>query len=84
MGLLGHNRKENVKAIRSMLKKEAPTLSIRMAKGTARSWVDVSGSKDQFGNFTIKEKSAFTKFGLRPTSVLSPEEQSYLLGKRRK
>ena len=83
MGILGFQRKEKVKAIRNMFKKEAPSLSIRMGKGTARSWIDISGTADEYGSFTSKEANAFKKYGLRPTSVLSPDEQKYLLTRRK-
>lgn len=71
--------REQIKIIRNWLKKKAPTLSVRMARGTAWGWVDIRGS-GEYGNFTEKERAVLKEAGLRPGgnfAVISPEDRKY-------
>ena len=73
--------------IRKALKKLCPTLSVRRGKGTAYSWIDVSGSGDEFGTFTEKEKQALDKFSLdygMNAAVISPENRKWYVEKAEK
>ncbi|GAH06999.1 unnamed protein product [marine sediment metagenome] len=53
-----------------------------MGRGTARSWINIEGSKE-YGEFNKKELTCIRKhFGfIRGISSLSPEEQRYILKK---
>ena len=54
-------KKETAK-VRKILKSRCPTLSVRMGPGTARNFIDIMGSKDQFGRFTKEEKRCLDHF----------------------
>ena len=79
-------RKETAK-IRKIIKSRCPTVSVRMGKGTARSWIQIDGSKDQFGRFTPTEKRCLKGFGLETGlgggAQIMPNERSYFLRHRR-
>jgi hypothetical protein len=73
--------------IRKALKKLCPTLSVRKGRGTASSWIEISGSKNEFGDFTEKEKRTLKKFGLGyggNAAVISPEDTKYYAEKAEK
>jgi len=74
--------KEQVKLVRQRIKRECPTLSVRMARGTGYGWVHISGSATEFGNFTDEEKKALERLGLRyggNATVISPENRKHYL-----
>ena len=52
--------------IRKTLKSLCPTLSVRKGRGTAYSWIDITGS-GKFGDLTETEKEALKRFGLHGT-----------------
>ena len=71
--------KEDTKIIRKALKKVCPTLSIRMARGTAYGWIDIQGSKE-YGAFTEKEKKTLTSFVINyggNFAVIRPRDREY-------
>ena len=59
--------KEDIKKVRKIIKKRCPTVSVRMGKGTAWGWADISSRKIG-ALFTEKEKKCLRSFGLRPGS----------------
>ena len=73
--------------IRKIIKGRCPTVSVRMGKGTARDWIQIDGSKDQFGRFTPTEKSCLKGFGLETGlgggAQIMPNEKAYFLKNRR-
>ena len=74
--------KEQVRLIRQRIKRECPTLSVRMQRGTGYGWVGISGSATEWGNFTDEEKEALERLGLRyggNFAVISPEDRKYYL-----
>lgn len=60
--------KEDIKKIRKIIKKHCPTVSVRMARGTAYGWTDISSKK--IGSlFTPSERACLKhQFNLRPGS----------------
>lgn len=71
------------KLIRQVLKKEAPTLSIRHDTGTAYGWINIRGSKE-CGYFTEQEWSVLVKYGLLTglygntnCALISPDDREY-------
>ena len=67
--------KDQVKLIRRIIKKKCPTVSVRMAKGTAWGYVDIT-SRDIGARFTAKEVKCLKGIGLNPGSnfeVISPD-----------
>lgn len=79
-------RKQTAK-IRKIIKGRCPTVSVKMGKGTARNWIRIDGSKDQFGRFTPKEKKCLNTFGLKTGlgggTQIMPDEKSYFIKNRR-
>ena len=78
---------KQINVVRKALKKLCPTLSVRRGRGTAYSWIDVSGSGDEFGTFTEKEKQALDKFSLSygmNAAVISPENRKWYVEKAEK
>jgi len=75
-------RKETAK-IRKIIKSRCPTVSVKMGKGTARSWVQIDGSKDKFGRFTLTEKRCLRNFGIETglgggTQMMPGEKQFFI------
>ncbi len=73
--------------VRKIIKKRCPTVSVKMAKGTARGWVHIDGTKDKFGRFTPTEKRCLKSFGIDTglgggTSMM-PGEKAYFIKNRR-
>jgi len=58
--------------IRDHIKAACPTVSIRKGTGTARGWLDVSGSKDEYGNFTDQEKKQLEALGISASGNVHP------------
>ncbi|MFH2109988.1 MAG: hypothetical protein ABIJ47_01885 [Candidatus Bathyarchaeota archaeon] len=54
--------------IRDSIKAACPTVSIRRGRGTAAGWLDISGSKDEYGNFTDAEKQQLATLGITASS----------------
>ena len=79
-------RSETVK-IRKIIKSRCPTVSVRMGKGTARNWIQIDGTKDQFGRFTPTEKRCLKGFGLETGlgggAQIMPNEKPYFLKNKR-
>ena len=78
--------KETAK-IRKIIKDRCPTVSVRMGKGTARSWVHIDGSKDKFGRFTSTEKRCLKNFGIQTglgggTQIMPGEKPFFIKNKR--
>ena len=81
--ILSNEHKENIKTLRKWIKKFAPTVSVRMGRGTAWGWVEISGS-GYGGAFTDKEKKDLDSMGLSyggNFSVISPDEVEYYIAK---
>lgn len=70
-----------IEAIRKALKKLCPTLSVKRGRGTGYSWIDIHGSKDEFGHFTDDENKALETLGVRGVgsncALISPEDRRY-------
>jgi len=65
--------------IRTAIKKECKTLSVRRGRGTAYSWIEVSGS-GKLGEFTPQEKQALERLGIPygiNLAVIGPESRRY-------
>ena len=78
---------QQIDLIRKAVKKLCPTLSVRRGSGTAYSWIEISGSKDQFHNFTDEENQALKDFGLSPGgnfADISPEDRKFYVEKAKK
>ena len=78
---------QQIDLIRRAVKKLCPTLSVRRGSGTAYSWIEISGSKDQFHNFTDKENQALKDFGMSPGgnfADISPEDRKFYVEKAKK
>ena len=75
---------QQIDLIRRAVKKLCPTLSVRRGSGTAYSWIEISGSKDQFHNFTDEENKALKDFGMTPGgnfADISPEDRKFYVEK---
>ena len=78
---------KQIGTIRTALKKMCPTLSVKRGSGTAYGWIEISGSKDEFHNFTDEERKALGEFGLNAGgnfTVISPEDRKYYVEKANK
>ena len=79
--------REDTRKIRKIIKTRCPTVSIRMGKGTARNWIQIDGSKDQFGRFTPTEKRCLKTFGLETGlgggAQIMPNEKSFFIRNKR-
>lgn len=79
-------RRETAK-IRKIIKDRCPTVSVKMGKGTARLWVQIDGSKDQFGRFTPTERKCLKTFsistGLGGGTQIMPGEKSFFIKNKR-
>lgn len=60
----GNTIKQETAKVRKVIKSRCPTLSVRMGLGTARNFIDILGSKDEFGRFTSDEKRCLKSFGI--------------------
>jgi len=60
----GNTIKQETAQVRKIIKSRCPTLSVRMGLGTARNFIDILGSLDEFGRFTAAEKSCLKSFGI--------------------
>jgi len=72
--------------IRKIIKKRCPTISVKMGKGTARTWVQVDGSRE-FGKFTPTEKRCLKTFGIKTglgggTQIMPGEKEFFIKNKR--
>ncbi len=75
--------KEATKTIRKALKKICKTLSVCQGRGTAYSYVEISGS-GEYGNFTETEKNALRSVGINfggNFAVIGPDGRDYWLNK---
>ena len=75
---------QQIDLIRRAVKKLCPTLSVRRGSGSAYSWIEISGSKDQFHNFTDEENKALKDFGMTPGgnfADISPEDRKFYVEK---
>jgi len=73
--------------IRKIIKARCPTVSVKMGTGTARTWVQIDGSKDRFGRFTPTEKRCLRAFGLETglgggTQMMPGEKEFFIRNKR--
>ena len=73
--------------IRKIIKNRCPTVSVTMGKGTARNWVEIMGSGDQFGRFTSSEKRCLKAFGIDTglgggTDIMPDEKVFFIKNKR--
>ena len=79
--------KSKTAKIRKIIKARCPTLSVKMGQGTARLWVQVDGSKDQFGRFTPTEKRCLETFGIETGlgggTTIMPDEKEYFIKNKR-
>ncbi|GAG75222.1 unnamed protein product, partial [marine sediment metagenome] len=57
--------KEIQKDVRKKIKAVSPTVKVRAGRGTARLWMDILGSKDEFGRLTDLEVEQLKKIGIR-------------------
>ncbi|HEY4690863.1 MAG TPA: hypothetical protein VIK33_16245 [Anaerolineae bacterium] len=72
--------REQIKAVRNAIKKIAPTVSVRRGRGTARGWIEITGSADSHGAFTETERESLKQIGLVPGGnlcLISPDERRY-------
>ena len=60
----GNSIKQETTKVRKIIKSRCPTVSVRMGPGTARNFIDIMGSRDEFGKFTADEKSCLKSFGI--------------------
>ena len=60
----GMTIKQETAKVRKIIKSRCPTLSVRMGLGTARNFIDIMGSKDEFGRFDAVEKRCLKSFGI--------------------
>jgi hypothetical protein len=75
---------EQIALARKLIKSKCKTLSVRNGRGTAWGWIDIEGSENEFGEFTIEEKKALEELGLRFSlncAVISTENREYYLRK---
>ena len=56
--------KQETAKVRKIIKSRCPTLSVKMGLGTARNFIDIMGSKDEFGRFDVSEKRCLKSFGI--------------------
>ena len=56
--------KERVKVLRKEIKKRVPTVSVKMARGTAYGWVEIWGSGPEYGEFTGAELDGMESMGM--------------------
>ena len=79
-------RKQAAK-IRKIIKARCPTVSVRMDTGTASEWININGSKDEFGKFTKKEKKCLDTFGIETGlgggALLMPDEKEFFIKNER-
>ena len=73
--------------IRKIIKSRYPTVSVKMGKGTARTWVHIDGSKDRFGRFTPTEKRCLNTFGIKTglgggTQMMPGEKEFFIRNKK--
>lgn len=78
--------KEAAKRIRTAIKSHSAgkKISVRMDRGTAYGYIDISGSADEFRNFTDKERSLLESFGMHPGgnfSCVPPEGRDFWVEK---
>jgi len=76
--------KEQVKIIRREIKKVAPKVSVKMARGTAWGWIDISGSATKWGIFTDAEKQALETLGIAHgmnCANIHPDDRGYWVAK---
>ncbi|MBU0847593.1 hypothetical protein KKH23_10445 [Patescibacteria group bacterium] len=64
MARKGNSIKKETAKVRKIIRSRCPTVSVRMGPGTARNFVDLMGSKDEFGRFTASEKRCLKWFGI--------------------
>ena len=73
--------------IRKIIKGRCPTVSVRMDTGTAGEWININGSKDEFGRFTRKEKACLKTFGIETGlgggATLMPDEKEFFIKNKR-
>ena len=70
--------KEEISTIRKAIKNRCKTLSVRMGKGTAYGWIEISGSLE-FGNFSEAEKIMLRALCLNfggNFAVISPDDKT--------
>jgi hypothetical protein len=75
--------REDQARLRKALKKHCRTLSVRGGRGTARAWLEISGSLE-WGNFTDIERETLRSLGFNPGanfSVIDPDSFDYWLKK---
>lgn len=80
------NREETAE-IRRIIKGVCPTVSVTMGKGTDRDTVQINGSLDEFGRFTVIERSSLETFGINTglgggTDILNWEKKFFIRNKR--
>jgi len=64
MARKGNTIKRDAAKVRKIIKSRCPTVSVKMGLGTARNFVDIMGSADEFGRFTAAEKKCLKSFGI--------------------
>lgn len=75
---------DQIALARKLVKAKCKTLSVRNDRGTAYGWIDIRGSKSEWGEFTEEEKKALEELGLRyglNCANISPENRKYYLRK---
>ena len=69
---------QEIDSIRKAIKRVAPTVHVRRGRGTARWWIEVSGSADEWGNFTNREKLQLQELGIlhgANFAVIGPDDR---------
>ena len=76
--------REAIKRLRKVLKQGCKSLSVRMARGTAWGWIEISGS-GQYGSFTDAEAAYLKSIGMNHggnfACLESGRDQAYWLWK---
>jgi hypothetical protein len=75
---------DQIALARKLIRAKCKTLSVRNSRGTAYGWIDIRGSKNEWGEFTVTEEKALEELGLRyglNCANISPENRKYYLRK---
>lgn len=75
---------DQIALVRKLIRAKCKTLSVRNSRGTGYGWININGSKTEWGEFTDEEKKVLDELGLRyglNSANISPENRKYYLRK---
>lgn len=75
---------DQIALARKLIRAKCKTLSVRNSRGTGYGWININGSKTEWGEFTDEEKKVLDELGLRyglNSANISPENRKYYLRK---